>query len=207
MQILKKIIMCLLGINSHTGKPDSPMEFTASFPEYKKHRIGVCTYGRPEVIDWGEGAHLEIGNYCSIGGGVTILLGGNHNTERVTSYPLNLLYSPHRDGKTDGCTKGNVVIGNDVWIGRKATILSGVTIGDGAVIGTEAVVAKSVAPYSVVVGNPGREVRKRFDDDTIGKLLKIRWWEWDSEKIHENMKELISTDMTKFLKDHAVPQK
>ena len=88
-------------------------------------------------------------------------------------------------------SKGDVVIGNDVWIGRKAVILSGVTIGDGAVVGTMAVVTSNVEPYTIVAGNPARPVRKRFDDSTIQNLLQLRWWDWPTEKVKENVKSLV----------------
>jgi len=95
--------------------------------------------------------------------------------------------------------KGDVSIGNDVWIGRETLILSGVTIGDGAVIGARAVVTKDVEPYSIVAGNPARLIRKRFDDKTIHRLLEIRWWDWPPEKINENLHVICTNNLEGLL--------
>ena len=86
--------------------------------------------------------------------------------------------------------KGDTIIGNDVWIGENATILPGVHIGDGAIIGANSVVAKDIDPYSIAVGNPCRVVKKRFDDETIEKLLELKWWDWDEERIFDNLEAL-----------------
>lgn len=96
-------------------------------------------------------------------------------------------------------TKGDIVIGNDVWIGKEATILSGVTIGDGAVVGCKALVAKDVPPYTIVGGNPAKVIKKRFPNDIIEKLLKIKWWDWEDEKIEKAIPLLLSNDMVAFL--------
>ena len=93
------------------------------------------------------------------------------------------------DGK-DYPKKGDINIGNDVWIGYNATIMAGVTIGDGAIIATNATVTKDVEPYSIVGGNPAREIKKRFANDVISKLLKLKWWDWDIEKISKNIQKL-----------------
>lgn len=88
--------------------------------------------------------------------------------------------------------KGNIVIGNDVWIGYEAVILSGVTIGDGAIIGAHAVVTKDVPPYTIVGGIPAQTIRKRFSQDTIDTLLKIKWWDWSKERITQHISEIQS---------------
>ena len=88
--------------------------------------------------------------------------------------------------------KGDIIIGNDVWIGYEAVILSGVTIGDGAIIGTRAVVTKDVSPYTIVGGVPAKPIRKRFSDDDIAALLKIEWWDWPVEHIQEHVSEIQS---------------
>lgn len=166
----------------------------------KKHNIdvGVYTYGKPMVLDWGEGAKLKIGKFCSIADDVKIFLGGNHRADWVSTYPFSFLLDDWPEAaKVYGipATKGDVIIGNDVWIGYGAIILSGLEIGDGAVIGAGAVVAKSVKPYAIVVGNPAREVKKRFDEKTIERLLTIKWWDWPIEKIRENAKTLCSDNV------------
>ena len=112
----------------------------------------------------------KIGIFCSIGPNLIVLLGEEHNTSWISTYPFELMDSTH---KTNSFSKGDVAIGNDVWIGRDSKILSGVQIGDGCVIGAGCVVTKSVEPYSIVVGNPGRVVKKRFLDDQIEKLLEM----------------------------------
>ena len=90
------------------------------------------------------------------------------------------------------------MIGNDVWIGTGAKILSGVTIGDGAVIGAYSVVAKNVSPYTIAVGNPAREIKKRFDESTIQNLMKLKWWDWDIDKIRRNVSALSSVEVEKI---------
>lgn len=91
--------------------------------------------------------------------------------------------------------KGDIVIGNDVWIGYEAVILSGVTIGDGAIIGTRAVVTKDVPSYTIVGGVPAKPIRKRFDEETIQKLEEIRWWDWEEERIKKNIQAIQSGDI------------
>jgi acetyltransferase-like isoleucine patch superfamily enzyme len=163
--------------------------------------VGEYTYGNPRVLHWGEKANLKIGKFCSIAEGVIIFLGGNHRYDWVTTYPfsaLNKEWSEASNIAGHPATRGSVVIGNDVWIGFGATIMSGVKIGDGAVIGARAVITKDVAPYSIVGGNPAREIKKRFSDDKIEKLLEIEWWNWSIEKIKSNMKILCSANIDKI---------
>lgn len=161
-------------------------------------KIGEFTYGEPEIIYWHEDTKVEIGKFCSISNDVKIILGGNHRYDWITTYPFPALphYYPEASSiKGTPSTKGSVIIGNDVWIGYGATILSGVKIGDGAVIGARAVVVKNVSPYSIVVGNPGREIKKRFDDETINRLLQIKWWNWPLDKIQNNIDLLCSNSI------------
>jgi hypothetical protein len=103
-------------------------------------------------------------------------------------------------------TNGDVVIGNDVWIGSNATIMSGVTIADGAVVGTDSCVTRDVRPYAIVAGNPAIELRLRFDDATIGRLLEMRWWEWSDERIGANADLLSSVDIEKFIQTQHAPR-
>lgn len=172
------------------------LSFTSEDPEYKKYKIGKYTYGAPEIFPFGLNNKFEIGKFCSIADKVKIFLGGNHTVNSPTTYILNYLFKGDME---ESLSKGDVIIGNDVWIGYGALILSGVKIGDGAVIGAHAVVAKNVEPYSIVVGNPAREVRKRFDDKTIKKLLEIRWWDWPIGKIKININSL-EGDTKEFVK-------
>ncbi len=128
---------------------------------------------------------VSIGRFCSIAYNVKIGL-GNHPTAWLSTHPFSYLKKygfVKNDSSFEGEIKGNTIIGNDVWIGANAIILAGVKIGDGAVIGSNSLVTKDVEPYSIVVGTPAKETRKRFDDDTIQKLMKIKWWNWEDDKI------------------------
>ncbi len=169
---------------------------TSKDPAYKKYDIGRFTYGTPEILSYYSNSKLKIGQFCSIAKDVKIFTGGNHKMNCVTTFPLrDVLYGEIEKSES----KGDVVIGNDVWIGYGVTILSGVKIGDGAIIGAESVVSKDVEPYSVMVGNPAIMIKKRFDDETINELLKIRWWDWKIENIKKN-KELLQGDIKIFIK-------
>ncbi|HEV2071628.1 MAG TPA: CatB-related O-acetyltransferase [Acidimicrobiales bacterium] len=142
---------------------------------------------------------MTIGDYCSISGGAEILPGGNHNPQWISTFPLRWQFKmlgALQDGLPS--SRGPVSIGNDVWIGRAAMILSGVTIADGAVVGARAVVTTNVRPYAVVVGNPAREVRRRFDDATVDRLLKIKWWNWPERVVREATPLLCSENLSEF---------
>ena len=144
-------------------------------------KVGKYTYGAEfiKVKEWGEGAILTIGSFCSIAGGIEIFLGGNHRTDWITTYPFGHVYQNTFNsfsGEGHPSTKGDVIIGNDVWIGDGATIMSGVTIGNGAVIAAKSLIVKDVPPYSIVGGNPGRIIRYRFDENTIKTLEELAWW-------------------------------
>lgn len=142
-------------------------------------------------------AKLMIGKYCSIGVKVSFYLGGNHNINRISTW-LPLL-DWEFDSKRDLLTKGDIVIGNDVWIGRDVTILSGVKIGNGSVIGTGSVVAKDVEPYSIVVGNPGKCVKKRFSEEQIEILENTKWWDLGIDIIKENSKVIFGESFDDFV--------
>lgn len=141
---------------------------------------------------------LIIGKFCMIASDVKFIMNGaNHLTNAITSYPFAIFghgWENAMDGKTYP-TKGDVNIGNDVWIGYNATIMAGVTVGDGAIIAANSTVTRDVAPYSIVGGNPAREIRKRFPDEVIAKLLELQWWNWEIEKITKNVKHLTSGDI------------
>lgn len=160
---------------------------------------GRGTYGDPLVLHWGENAKLKIGQFCSISSEVEILLGGEHRSDWITTYPFNCLWADAQYVSGHPKTKGDVVIGNDVWIGRGACILSGVIIGDGAIVGARALVAKDVPPYAIVAGNPARIIRYRFCETTIQKLLEIAWWNWPEEKIAEALPYLLSNEIEAFI--------
>lgn len=129
---------------------------------------------------------LTIGKFCMLASGVEFIMNGaNHLSEAVSAYPFAIFggdWGNAMDGKSYP-TKGDTLIGNDVWIGYRACILPGVTIGDGAIIGSFAVVTKDVPPYTIVGGNPAQPIRKRFDEETIANLLNLAWWNWPVELI------------------------
>ncbi len=141
------------------------------------------------------GDKLIIGKFCMIASDATFIMnGGNHLTEATTAYPFAIFggaWQNAMNGKSYP-SKGDTVIGNDVWIGHGATIMPGVHIGDGAIIATKAVVTKNVEPYTIVGGNPAKPIKKRFSDDIITKLLALKWWDWDIEKITQNVDKLTS---------------
>ena len=147
------------------------------------------------------GDKLIIGKFCMIASDVTFIMNGaNHLSDAISTYPFAIFgsdWSNAMEGKQYP-TKGNTIIGNDVWIGYGATIMSGVTVGDGAIIATKAVVTKDVAPYSIVGGNPAKEIRKRFSEKEIKKLLEMRWWDWSLEKITQNVQLLTGNRIEDF---------
>lgn len=166
---------------------------------YPKFAIGRGSYGGLTVVEFGEGAELRMGAYCSIAAGVHVLLGGEHRTDWTTTYPFSELDRRFAHIRGHPRTKGDVVIGNDVWVGRDAVILSGVKIGDGAVVAARAVVARDVEPYAIVGGNPAKLVRSRFDPDTVSRLLAIAWWDWPTERIEAAIPRLLSPRIADFL--------
>ena len=135
---------------------------------------------------------LVIGKFCSIACGAKFLFtSANHTQTSLSTYPFPIFFEEWgldvQDITTAWDNKGDIVIGNDVWIGYEAVILSGVTIGDGAIIGTRAIVTKDVPPYTIVGGVPAKTIRKRFADATISALLEARWWDWPEEKIKQHI--------------------
>ncbi|WP_282938340.1 CatB-related O-acetyltransferase [Paenibacillus sp. RC67] len=164
-----------------------------------KVTIGEFTYGYPEVRSWGESSILTIGKFCSIADRVTIFLGGEHRPDWVTTYPFNSLMPEFAHIQGHPKTKGNVMIGHDVWIASGATILSGVHVGDGAVIGAGAMVSRHVPPYAIVAGNPAKIIKFRFDEPTIQRLLQIQWWNWPLDRIERAIPYLLSNDISLFL--------
>jgi acetyltransferase-like isoleucine patch superfamily enzyme len=175
--------------------PKLRRKFTCQQKEYRDYEIGFGTYGTPHIlIEYPEQAKLSIGKYCSIANNVWIFLGGEHRLEWITTYPFDMIFKDWTFKSVLGSckSKGNVIIGNDVWIGMNAIILSGVHIGDGAVIGAGAVVTKDVCPYAVVAGNPAKVISYRFLPEVIEKLLLVKWWDWSLEKIKANRHLLLS---------------
>lgn len=145
---------------------------------------------------------LIIGKFCSIATGVKFMMGGTqgHNYEWISAYPLDFL-----DDNFDNYNlvapkghkfKGDTLIGNDVWIGAESMIMPGVQIADGAVIGARSLITKAIGPYEIWAGNPARLIKKRFTEEEIHKLLKIKWWDWDLNKIKKNLALIRSSNVS-----------
>lgn len=147
---------------------------------------------------------LVIGRFCSIACGAKFLFNcANHSLKSLSSYTFPLFYEEWGLDKADVATawdnRGDIIIGNDVWIGFEAVIMAGVHIGDGAIIGARAVVTKDVPPYTIVGGVPAREIRKRFDAATVGRLQALKWWDWPKERIRRNLPYLQNGELDKLL--------
>ena len=150
------------------------------------------------------GDKLKVGKFCSIACGAKFLFtSANYTMHSISTYPFPIFFEEWGLDVTNITSawdnKGDIVIGNDVWIGYEAIVLSGVTIGDGAIIGTRAVVTKDVPPYTIVGGIPAKPIRKRFSDEVISKLLELQWWNWPENRIKENI-DVIQSGRIKDLK-------
>ncbi len=183
----------------------APLIETRARDKYPPHicSFGRYTYGEPGITFSTSGARLIVGNFCSLSATCTFILGGNHRHDWVSSYPFPNFRAefPTAYGKVP-THKGNIVVGNDVWVGSYSYILSGITLGDGCVVAACAVVTKDVPPYAVVAGNPARIVKYRFPPEQIAALQRIRWWEWEKEKIDREMDGLCSGDIAAFIARH-----
>ena len=143
---------------------------------------------------------LIIGKFCQIASGVEFVMNGaNHQMNAVSTFPFYTLEGWEQDAPSisDMPIKGDTVIGNDVWIGQNATIMPGVHIGDGAIIGANSVVGRNVEPYTIVVGNPIKTIRKRFDDELIEIMENLKWWDKSIEEINNLIPILTSSDLEK----------
>lgn len=159
------------------------------------------------IISWSDDYHVHLGKYNSIGRDCNFFLHANHRVDWVTT--SSQLWGPVTPEIADmhmkmghPTSKGDIVIENDVWVGAKSTVMSGVKISNGAVVGSNSVVTKDVPPFAIVVGNPAKIVRYRFTDDQIESLLKIAWWDWNEDKIRDKAIMLWSADINKFIEDN-----
>lgn len=192
----------LTGLTRALRVADQPSTFQRLVREGRVS-VGVGTYGEPTVHAWDRGpdTRLRIGAYCSIAQNVTVVLGGEHHPEWVTTYPLrvvNELPGAWEDGHP--ATKGDITIGSDVWVGLGSTILSGVTIGNGAVIGAGSVVTTDVPAFAIVAGNPAQVIRFRFPPEVRDAMERIAWWDWPWEEILEAVDLLCSDDVERFVR-------
>lgn len=166
--------------------------------------FGKYTYGNPTINHSTNNTKLVVGNFCSIGENVNVYLGGTHRIDWVTTYPFfhkNQKEFNIFNGHGHPSTKGDVIIGNDVWIADNVTIMSGVNIGDGAAIANNSHVVKNVEPYSLVGGNPAKLIKYRFTQEQIEKLLEIKWWYWDDDKINKFTPLLCNNNIDEFIKE------
>ncbi len=156
------------------------------------------------IISWSDQYHIYVGKYCSIGKGCNFFLHANHRSDWITTSSqlwgsvTDEIAQMHMKMGHPSC-KGDIHIGNDVWIGQKATIMSGIKIGDGAIISANAHVVKNVKPYSVVGGNPAEFLCFRFNERQIKSLLKIKWWDWPEDKIKSEAMTLWSNNIDEFI--------
>ncbi len=171
-------------------------KFRERYPHYP---IGVGTYGMPEVHDWNEGSTLRIGSYSSIAGNVQIYLGGHHRIDWVSCFPFPAFVEEAAHIPDYGGTRGDVLIGSDVWLCSNSIVLSGVSIGHGAVVANGSVVSRDVAPYSVVAGNPAQHLRWRFPEEQRQALLASAWWDWPESEVRAVTHLLCSPDIGAFL--------
>ncbi len=194
-------------VSYRDGIPNRADELVAANPRVQELidagflEMGRYSYYPPKIRAFpGERGMARVGAFCSLAEGTQIYLGGNHRTDWVTTYGLRVVFGlpgAYEDGTPT--SKGDVVIGNDVWVASGSTILSGVTIGDGAVVGAGSVVSRDVRPYAVVVGNPAREVTRRFSDEQVEALLRIAWWDWPIEQVLEHVAVLCDDDVDGFI--------
>ena len=143
------------------------------------------------------GDQLIIGKFCAIASDVKFIMNcSNHPLNYFTTYPFAIFgHAWENTMSVEGTSKGDTIIGNDVWLGYNALIMPGINIGDGAIIATNAVVTKNVEPYTIVGGNPAKLIRKRFSDEVINLLLELQWWHWKIEKITKNIPILCSNNL------------
>ena len=168
--------------------------------------IGAHTYGldRKSLMGLDDSCKLKIGKFCSFAPEVRIFLKSDHPTNLPTTFPLKtLLLQKSPWPNQDAISKGNVVIGNDVWVGARSMIMSGVNVGDGSIIAAGSVVTKNIAPYEMVGGVPAKRIKFRLTKKQIEAMLRIKWWDWADQKIKANVS-LFYSDVYKFIKTFDV---
>ncbi|KGE13331.1 type B chloramphenicol O-acetyltransferase [Sphingobacterium deserti] len=173
---------------------------------YHGHAFEDCA--RYLFPDRGDVDKLIIGNYCSIGTGVSFIMAGNqgHRSDWISTFPFHFMDEEDGFKNSENGYKpaGDTIIGNDVWIGAEAMIMPGIRIGDGAIIGSRALITKDVAPYTIVAGNPAKEIRKRFTIEEIDKLMEIKWWNWEMDKVAAAMAIICSADVESLYLFHCM---
>lgn len=169
---------------------------------YYDHPTDPTSFERNNVLfNWPEfGDKLVIGKFCALASGVTFIMGSaNHRMSSISTYPFNVFGGAWAENTPSHLSqlpfKGDIVIGNDVWIGRNSVIMPGVHIGDGAIIAAYSVVTKNVAPYTIVGGNPATVIKKRFDEELIALLLELQWWNFSPEELVDFLPTLCNSDL------------
>ena len=188
--------------------------------EWRNSEENIITFGRGtnawDFDFWlaGDNRHVLAGRFSSLATGIYFVIAANHSLKNITTSPIDDMSALEKVFKevrpnlkpipNSRQNHKQIIIGNDVWIGTRATIMGGVKIGNGAVIGANAMVAKDIPPYAIAVGNPARVVKYRFDEETIRKFLAVKWWNWSLEKIADNFP--LMNDPEKFLAAHYSPE-
>jgi virginiamycin A acetyltransferase len=182
---------------------DDPNIIVGDYSMYNDFYNDPCDFQKNNVLYHYpvNGDKLIIGKYCSIACGAKfIFTSANHSQKSLSTYPFPIFFDEWgldiKEIVNAWDNKGDIVIGNDVWIGYEAVIMQGVRIGDGAIIGTRAVVTKDVLPYSIVGGVPAKIIKMRFDDKTVQKLQSLRWWDWPDEQVKEKLSEIMSGNIS-----------
>ncbi len=200
---------------------DRPYNFNQNGKITYPFSLGACSYSGEIEIDVARNhpSHLLVGRFCSFAGKIWFSVGNNHEYRNtVTTFPFGMDFVVERILNAAKIPPINYVpvdrgalynhfqtiVGNDVWIGERATIRGGVKIGSGAIIGTNAMVAKDIPPYAIAVGNPARVVKYRFDAATIRKFMAVKWWNWSVEKIYQNFP--LMRNAEDFLARHYTPE-
>jgi len=173
--------------------------FTADLIDKENIEIGDYTYGEPQIHRWSKKYRVSIGRFCSIANDVHLLVDGNHRSDWISTYPFGHMLEDFPKNSAHPTGRGDIKIGNDVWIARGAVILSGISIGNGAVIAAGTMVVKDVADYEVVGGNPGKSLSFRFSKMQISALLEIAWWNWPLTKIAAEISFLESDNIDRFI--------
>lgn len=177
-------------------------------PDLAEFDIGRYSWGHLTVSYRTPGCTFSVGQFCSFAYGTRVILGGEHRADFVSTYrfpayePFQEAFDPGRKAET--VTGGDVEIGNDVWVGHDALILTGTTLGDGVIVGAGSVVRTKIPPYAIAMGNPARVAGFRFTPEQIEALLRIRWWDWDEERLTGALGQMMSDDIDAFIAAHDV---
>lgn len=179
----------------------APNIFVGDYTYYDDAEDPTAFQRNNVLFNWPDfGDCLRIGKFCAIASGVRFIMGSaNHRISSISTYPFNVFggaWETHTPPHLSQLPfKGDIVVGNDVWIGRECVIMPGVTIGDGAIIAAYSVVTKAVSPYTVAGGNPARHIRARFDEELTSLLLRLRWWDFEPEQLVEFLPMLCESNL------------